>query len=85
MKNLYSSYRFTATFLLLITLGIGNMWADYNPVYLNGTFDLTGGSVNPNWDSETYHINYSLGDGHYFLPFYSAQTSYNRWVSVNFP
>lgn len=74
MKNSYSSYRFIVTLLLLITLGIGNMWG-WTAVYLNGTFDVTGGSESPNWNDASYQINYELEEsnsGHYFLPFYAT-------------
>ena len=78
MKNSFFSYRFTATFLLLITLGIGNMWG-WGTISLNG--DFFG-----NWGTDgngeaTYNINYSLGEegAHTFLPFYTSEgTKYWR-------
>lgn len=67
------------TLTLLLTLGVGQMWAWATNVYLNG--DFTGG----NWNKATYQFTwwYNGTDGKYYRPVYATgSTQYFRlWTN----
>lgn len=82
LNQLFSSCKKWKTLVLismLLTLGVGQMWAWATNVYLNGNF--TG----DNWNKATYQFTwwYNSTDGKYYMPVYATgSTQYFRlWTN----
>ena len=85
MKNLifkssfHEKLKFLIIPMMLLTLGVGQMWAWATNVYLNGNF--TG----DNWNKATYQFTwwYNSTDGKYYMPVYATgSTQYFRlWTN----